>query len=70
MHADIARNSLQQFRAVKSLWSHYCERLAQPKRPAVIQCASGPAVGRREALMIWAALAPTTSAPFFQSFQP
>ena len=69
MRADSARNSQQQFRAVKSLWSHYCERLAEPKRPAVIPCAGGPAVGRREALMIWAALAPEASVPLFQSCQ-
>ena len=70
MNADITRNSQQQSHAVKSLWSHYCERLTEPKRPAVIQCAAGPTVGRREALMIWAALTPDASAPLFQSCQP
>ena len=65
MHAEIAFNSQHQSHAVKSLWSHYCERLAEPKRPALIQCPGGPAVGRREALMIWAALAPEASAPLW-----
>jgi hypothetical protein len=69
MHADIASNSQQQFPAVKSLWSHYCEKLAAPKRLAVIPCAAGPAVGRREALRIWAALAPEACTPLFQLCQ-
>ena len=67
MHADIASSSPLPSDCIKSLWSLYCEKLAKPEPPAVIPFAAGPAVGRREALRIWAALAPEARAPLFQS---
>jgi hypothetical protein len=69
MQADIATSSPQPTDCIKSLWSLYCEKLTKPEPPAVMPFAAGPAVGRREALRIWAALAPEACAPLFQSCQ-
>jgi hypothetical protein len=69
MHADIAPSLPQPSDCIKSLWSLYCEKLAESKRSAVVSCTGGPSVGRREALRIWAALAPEARAPIFKLCQ-